>query len=65
MNELGKMLCRDLDVIKECRIRLLVPDSGGWRLELADENHPAACGNCCMEGRVEAAILSERGLTRN
>ena len=37
MNELGKMLCRDLDVIKECRIRLLVLDRGGWRLELADE----------------------------
>jgi predicted NAD/FAD-dependent oxidoreductase len=65
MNELGKMLCRDLDVIKECRIHLLVPDNGGWRLELADENHLAACGDWCIEDRVEAAILSARGLTRN
>ncbi len=36
MNELGKVLCRDLDVIKESRIRSLVPDSDGWRLELSD-----------------------------
>jgi len=35
MNELGRVLCRDLVVIKECNILSLVADSGGWRLEQA------------------------------